>query len=301
MFTKIDLENIFEEQVHCQINCLFIDEVNISNDLIKLIQENAKDLSLLIDKMKKNQIFQDFLYEVTKKTIKNWLKENQFLNFSYHHEGLLQDLYGLLLNEIHGLCMDLVSIPDESIELIFQNHHEKLKLFLIKSNGNEIFKKYKTNTSKLEITCEEYSRTFQEQQLNLSQLLEPVLDIGCGEKAILVHHLREMGIEAYGMDRNVEDDQFLMNLNWLDYSFQSNTYGTIISHMAFSNHFIHHHLRIDGEFTKYAQKYMEILKALKVNGRFYYSPRLPFIEDLLASSEFQVQSDDYSTCIVRIA
>ena len=59
--------------------------------------------------------------------------------------------------------------------------------------------------------------------------------------------------------------------------------------MAFSNHFLHHHLRRYGHPERYAQRYMHILAALKPGGSFCYTPGLPFIEDLLPSDRYRVE------------
>ena len=105
------------------------------------------------------------------------------------------------------------------------------------------------------------------------------------------------------MDRNLEKtSNFLFQINWLESTFPSNTWGTVISHMAFSNHFTHHHLKTDGKFEAYARKYMEILNALKVGGSFIYTPGLSFIEELLIASNdsFAVEAGRYTTKVTRI-
>jgi hypothetical protein len=72
--------------------------------------------------------------------------------------------------------------------------------------------------------------------------------------------------------------------------------------MAFSNHFIHHNLRADGDFEIYAKKYMEILKSLKLGGRFIYAPSLSFMEEILISStgSYAVKTKKHSTQVTRI-
>lgn len=56
------------------------------------------------------------------------------------------------------------------------------------------------------------------------------------------------------------------------------TWGTVISHLAFSNHAIHHYLRRDGVDLDYARRYMEIRASLRPGGSFCYAPSLPFLE-----------------------
>lgn len=58
--------------------------------------------------------------------------------------------------------------------------------------------------------------------------------------------------------------------------------------MAFSNHFIFHHWYKNGNPEPYARQYMAILASLLPGGAFYYSPGLPFIEDLLPAERYKV-------------
>ncbi|HZD59612.1 MAG TPA: hypothetical protein VE439_04025 [Anaerolineae bacterium] len=101
-------------------------------------------------------------------------------------------------------------------------------------------------------------------------------------------YLHKQGLEVFGIDRIAREIPYLIDANWLTFSFKPDCWGTIISHMAFSNHFIHHHLRVDGRPGDYAQKMIEVLRSLRLNGSLYYAPGLPFIESLLPSSKFSV-------------
>ena len=51
--------------------------------------------------------------------------------------------------------------------------------------------------------CGGYSPSLQLRVLDLiyERLAEPVLDVGCGRDAPLIRHLRERGVEAFGIDR----------------------------------------------------------------------------------------------------
>jgi hypothetical protein len=57
-------------------------------------------------------------------------------------------------------------------------------------------------------------------------------------------------------------------ISWLDFDFQKRQWGTIISHLAFSNHFQYHHLKQSGDYLAYAANYMDILEALSRVVRF---------------------------------
>jgi hypothetical protein len=141
------------------------------------------------------------------------------------------------------------------------------------------------------VACSEYRADLQMQilHLDLSCVMEPVLDIGCGKQGNLVLHFRKNGIEAYGFDRFAYDTPFLKHSDWFEYTFENGKWGTIISHLGFSNHFHHHHLRSDGNFIGYAKKYIEILNSLKMGGCFHYAPNLPFVEKYLNREQFELR------------
>lgn len=141
-----------------------------------------------------------------------------------------------------------------------------------------------------QVPCAEYSASLQVELLNISldKLQEPILDIGSGKKGALVSHLREKGFEAYGIDRFSSSSPGCSIADWLEFEYKSGYWGTILSHLGFSNHFRHHHLRSDGDYIVYARKFMEILHSLKPGGTFHYAPGLTFIEEYLNREEYQV-------------
>lgn len=110
-------------------------------------------------------------------------------------------------------------------------------------------------------------------------ILEPILDLGCGPRASLVSFLRGRGLEAYGVDRIIEGEAaWLLRASWEEVELGAGRWGTVISHLAFSNHAIHHYLRRDGVDLAYARRYMSILSSLLPGGSFCYAPSLPFLE-----------------------
>ena len=120
-------------------------------------------------------------------------------------------------------------------------------------------------------------------------LPEPVLDLGAGPDGALVAYLRDRGVDARGIDRLAEDGPHLVAADWLAWDAGRDRWGAILSHMAFSNHFLHHHRRGDDAAVRYAARWVELLAALRVGGRFHYAPALPFIEPLLAPDAFDVR------------
>ena len=141
-----------------------------------------------------------------------------------------------------------------------------------------------------ELICAEYSPSLQLRVLGLeaARLAEPVLDLGCGSRAALVRELRALGKEAYGLDCAVHGDPCALEGDWLDCELGQRRWGTVISHMGFSNHFLRHHLRAGPAAARYAQRYMQVLAALRQGGLFAYAPGLPFFEPLLPPERYAV-------------
>jgi hypothetical protein len=142
-----------------------------------------------------------------------------------------------------------------------------------------------------EVVSAEYGPELQLKVLGLdaATLLEPVLDLGCGPKARLVHFLREAGKPARGVDRLIEPGPGLLRADWLDVPLPPKSLGTLLSHLAFSLHFLHHHLRPGDGALRYARRYMELLHTLRPGGVFAYAPGLPFVEEHLDATAWGVE------------
>lgn len=134
-----------------------------------------------------------------------------------------------------------------------------------------------------EVVCSEYSPALQLRLLGLTLagVRGPVLDVGCGAAAALVTTLRARGTAAEGIDRVRGDD-------WLRFAYGAERWATIVSHQAFSLHFLHHHLRSGPTAMAYAEVYMNLLRALIGGGVFAYAPGLPFIEAMLPRATWRV-------------
>jgi hypothetical protein len=136
-----------------------------------------------------------------------------------------------------------------------------------------------------------YSCSFQLKLFDLtpSTVASPCLDIGCGPRAHLVEYLRSFGVEAYGVDRYIDRRvKYLASKDWLDLDLGVDAWGTVVSHMAFSNHFIHQYSCNNAEQYRYALLYRAILNALKPGGAFHYAPSLPFVEKYLDRHRFDI-------------
>ena len=142
------------------------------------------------------------------------------------------------------------------------------------------------------VTYGEYSAELQIELLGIDvdQIRQPVLDIGCGSHANLVSHLRSQGIEAYGIDRHLEvRESYLEQVDWFEYSFGQNSWGTLISNMGFTNHLNYAYLHDVSQLEHYLLKMKDILASLSIHGRFHYAPSLPFVEEKLFTKEYRLE------------
>jgi hypothetical protein len=144
------------------------------------------------------------------------------------------------------------------------------------------------------VVCEEYSPQLQIDllKLELAALKQPVLDLGCGSAAHLVNYLRSLGLEAHGIDRTLlKTETFLQQVDWFDYAFVPDKWGTIISNMAFTNHLIYVSRHDSAQIKTYLLKFSEILASLLPGGSFHYAPGVPFVEQRLDPTQYQVETE----------
>ncbi len=141
------------------------------------------------------------------------------------------------------------------------------------------------------IRSEEYSVETQLRVLQLqpSTLIEPVVDVGCGRGAHLVKWLRGRNIRAIGIDLFASGLPGCLVTDWFEFPWLPEQFGTVVAHLSFSLHFLHQHLRPDGDAGRYAHQYMAILHSVRQGGRVVYAPGLPFIEKLLPSDKYNVK------------
>jgi hypothetical protein len=264
----------------------------------------AEDTIKLLGTLEKlnKQEEETLIDQLTNKALKEFYRVNQYYSFDEFHQIALRNIYRELFDSIKK--MNGV-FEKRAIENLSKNHSRRLTTWLVGANSFA-WKIYSPDKEYIEpVACSEYSAEIQMEILRVDplQLLEPILDIGCGSKATLVKYLCDIGYEAYGFDRISDNAPNLENADWLNFEFGNRKWGTIISNQGFSNHFRHHHLRNDGDFISYSKKYVEIINSLKPGGSFHYAPGLPFIEQYLDPSKFNIsvaELGQYSLNSVRI-
>ena len=290
----------FQENINKQIAAhqginLFSDQ---RKDTFRFIPETIQSIQRVGEIDKDTEIL---LIEYTaNKAIQEFCRTNQYYNFNQKAQKKLKAIYADLFFNIRSNKL--------SLDLIAKNHYDRLTKWLTETNS--FAKKHYSSEPEIieSVACSEYSAVLQIEvlQIEISELITPVLDIGCGKQGNLVLFLRNQGVETYGFDRFAYDQSFITNSDWFDYNYEIGKWGAIFSNLGFTNHFHHHHLREDGNFIEYAKKYMDILNSLKVGGSFHYAPDLPFIEKYLDEKKYLITQKivgDYtfkSTKITRL-
>lgn len=254
-----------------------LDEFKFTNEIFLIVST--------LDELDSNS--KKFLIEyTTDKVIEEFCRVNQYYSFSSNTKNDLRIIYSQLFDKIQTKAYSLEEIPKQ--------HYENLKDWIKKNN---LFAEtyYKTEDKQVvPVACAEYSPELQFNilHLDISNIIQPVLDIGCGKQGYLVNYFLKQKIECIGIDRLSFNNSNLINADWLEYNYGKDKWGTIISNLGFSNHFIHHNLRKDGNYIEYAKTYMNILNSLKTGGSFHYAPDLPFIEKYLDNSQYSIKKFD---------
>jgi hypothetical protein len=175
-----------------------------------------------------------------------------------------------------------------------QVHYPALSRWLADLYPTEFRKHLRAAPQVGHVVYEEYSAKLQIEllQIDVAGLKQPVLDIGCGSLANLVRHLRALGIQACGFDRQLEiREPYLEQSDWFEYPFEAGKWGSIVSNMAFTNHLNYAYRHDVSQLELYLLKMKEILEALAAGGSFYYAPSLPFVEERLAPERYKVERE----------
>jgi SAM-dependent methyltransferase len=211
-------------------------------------------------------------------------KRNQFINFPSPYNKLLNSEYHDFFQQIKRVLIasDSSETLTNSFSTILRRHHERLRLILSSyclSNPNNLPENRLLTT----VPCDEYSAPFQLRLLNidLGQLKEPILDIGCGTSGTLVKFLRNEGYAAFGIDRLAPATPYFFQIDWFEFDYADDAWGTIIAHQSLSTNFIYNHLHSPANAMPYANLFMKIITSLRPGGEFYYAPGLRFFEDQL--------------------
>ncbi|HRX01820.1 MAG: class I SAM-dependent methyltransferase [Anaerolineae bacterium] len=199
------------------------------------------------------------------------------------------------LEELEGIYRQTWEAMQENGEIqatLRELHYPQLARWLASLFPEHFLEPLKASPVIGNVVCEEYSPQLQVQlfQLDVSRIKQPVIDVGCGSHANLVRYLRSIGVDAYGVDRHLEvHESYLEQGDWLDYPFERDRWGSIISNMAFTNHLHYTYHQDRNQFARYLLKMKDMFASLARGGSFCYAPSVPFVEDRLAAEEYHVK------------
>lgn len=256
----------------------YLEDLETRNKIIDLIQDNIF-LYQGIDTSKKIQDLTGILYN---QFVEECVQNNQYISLSNKSITNINDIYQNMIINFRKLVEKNYTRKD--IELIVIDHRSKL----IHELKNNVFS---DRNNQIYIPCAEYSPEFQQKILRITNknIQEPIMDIGCGKQYGLIHFLKESGYhKVYGIDQYTSSEPFIICCNWFEYEFEKNTFGTVVAHMSFTNHFRRSIILDDDKKMMYQDKYFEILESLKDKGMFIYTPAVKKIEKELDQKKFKV-------------
>lgn len=231
---------------------------------------------------------------LSKNFMEQFIKGDNSIKFSKHDTFHILELYENLIKDISNETLNEMQITKSHFNRV-KNIIERLGKDECSCNHNE------------DVKILGYSPAFILDILGVSEeeIKGKVLDIGCRKDAVLVKYLRNKNIDAYGIDINVIENDYLENEDWLEKDFGEMEYDFIFSNLSFTKYFLKNHLSDEGDYVEYATTFMRILNSLKIGGRFYYVPSVDFFEELLPEDRFEVinefiDDDNMRTIIKRL-
>ena len=209
-------------------------------------------------------------------------ERNQFVNFTAEYDELQNAEFTDFVHQIRAALQKSKTEAELETEMVtvLKVHHERLRLIMasycVTYQGGSL----KGNPLLQTVPCEEYSAEFQLTVLGLElhELVEPILDIGCGSKGTLVNYLCGQGIAAFGVDRLAPGAPFFFRSDWFDFDYSSQPWGSILAHQSLSTHFIYSYLHQPVSIEKFAQLTMKVIDSLRAGSFLSYAPGLPFFE-----------------------
>lgn len=260
-----------------------------SNSDINLFYDNIADIATT------NQNFSTLLHRLIKAGDDISAGElNELIDFTV--ETSLGALYGMNqyiavtpehrqeLHDIYCTTWDMIKQSGEIEQTLINHHYPAIREWLKHLYPAELAGELRNVEKINRVVCEEYSAELQIAILGIDtgRIMEPVIDVGCGKSYYLVKHLRELGMDCIGIDRQLyEKRSYLHESSWLEFDFRPGVWGTVIANMSFSNHMMYHYTMKSSAFPKHAHKYHEILESLRPDGMFVYAPGVEFIEEYI--------------------
>ncbi len=254
-----------------------------------IFQINSEFLQKLKDIKRDPALLSGDLHKLIDYTAENLCEEiqkiNQYIFISRNKLDQVKNIYHHSWKQIK---------KSDNIEwVLYHYHYPQLSKWLASIYPQQLSTALSDKKVIGSVLCEEYSSCFQLDllQINPETLLQPILDIGCGKHAYLVRHLRELGIDARGVDRLLQkQNKFCIRKDWFSFEYEKEQWGTIISNAALSNHIIYAEKYDKTLLKKYETLFHSILQNLKIGGKFLYAPNISKFEKIIDQTRFSVQN-----------
>ena len=201
-------------------------------------------------------------------------------------------------------------VETKEVESTLRTHHyPRIKSFIESLYPNSLAGQLQSAPQLGRVCRSQYSADLQTRllRLDLGKLRTPILDIGCGQDANLVHFLRSKDLEAYGIDRSVKvPTDFLSMTDWFEYEYGRNKWGTIVSNLAISNHLKYAQVYDAGRIPAYLKTFQDIINSLALDGTLTIAPAVDLMKKLAdrrsyATEEWEMSSVAKVLRITRIA
>ena len=273
-----DITRLIRTQVHMNRD---------ANLLYRHCPDNMLIHSNLASRLKRNALFSDdglrrLVAFASRQTVDVLYRHNQFLQISSELRGTLTQIYMETLEQALTGCSGYD---------VIRRHQFELSNWVRDLYPRRYIDVLEDHTVIGSAHCAEYSPAMIEKiyRIDLYDLKEPILDIGCGTQQQLVAGLQKLGKYVYGFDRCIGGPSDSAGTgDWLTFRFEPETWSSIIANMSFSNHFIHHLAEKTRFISQYQSAYTAICKSLKIGGTFYYSPSLPADIESLRPDGFHI-------------
>ncbi len=269
-----------------RVNLFFHDlekVMNLDKDFVRELLELKKKQADLPD---------EEVEKITRKVLQIFYGINQYLNVTHKDIEDLKNIYRVTYAEA----------AETNIHEVMIEHHKQLSLWLSRFYPAQFIEQLKRQEEIGSVLNEEYTAEFQRTILDLDipSLKEPILDIGCGSRGHLVTALNRQGKQAWGIDRVIHSsEKYFREQSWFEYKFEKESWGTIISHMSFSNHLLFTYRHDPEKLPEYLNTFKEILESLRIHGTFIYTPSIPFLENYLEGAGYTICSREIAEQINR--
>jgi len=273
--------NSIQQQLHSNedANVLFSEAPNfleIDSAFLDSLQKTVSDVS--------SEEMDRLITFAVDACIRKVLRINQFLQISENARQQLASIY--------RRTWELLKGSSDPVYILRTEHFPAIQVWVSRLYPPLFSESLRQQETIRPVCCADYSAELQLHVLGIApdDLHDPVLDIGCGYAAPLVKYLRSRGVDVYGFDRLIEEETDRVNkADWFTYEYSAHHWGTIVSHMAFGNHYryaVHYDegLRQDLEIT-----YDMIVSSLAPGGLFAYTPGVPELDMRVSPTRFQVE------------